>query len=76
MQQLLHTVQEPLCALCVLLRLSKHAPATCIGSTVLRVWAAEFNADPLQRGAWQVVTEALDNKPDRGDQGEDALDTN
>ena len=43
---------------CVLLRLSKHAPATCVGSTVLCVLATESDADPPQRGARRVVTEA------------------
>ena len=40
------------------LRLSKHAPATCVGGTVLCVSATESDADPPQRGAQRVVTEA------------------
>ena len=44
---------------CVLLRLSKHAPATCVGGTVLCVSATKSDADPPQRGARRVVTEAL-----------------
>ena len=44
---------------CVPLRLSKHAPATCVGGTVLCVSATESAADPPQRGARRFVTEAL-----------------
>ena len=40
---------------CVLLRLSKHAPATCVSGTVLCVSATESNADLLQRGARGVL---------------------
>ena len=45
-------------AICVLLRLSKHAPATCVGGTVLCVSATESDADPPQRGTRRVVTKA------------------